>query len=185
MIPAYGDGALLHEAVRSVLAQDSPTWRLTVIDDGGDPRAAGPHPGGALHTDDEERSGAAPRIEEYLAGLGDGRVRYLRNPRTLGINRNFQRCLDEAGADLVVVLGSDDRLLPDYVRTVVEVAERFPAAAWIHPAVRVIDGSGRPTLPLADRIKALMRPRVHGARVLGGQRLTSSLLQGNWMYFPQ
>src|SRR5258706_334508 len=32
-IPAYGDGALLREAVASVLAQDSPQWRLTVVAD--------------------------------------------------------------------------------------------------------------------------------------------------------
>ncbi|MEJ2579503.1 MAG: glycosyltransferase, partial [Kineosporiaceae bacterium] len=162
MIPAYGGGDLLRAAVRSVLDQDSPRWRLTVIDDGGDD----------------------PDLSGFLAGLDDDRIRYRRNPDNLGINRNFQRCVDEARADLVTVLGGDDRLLPDYVRTVTEAAEHHPGAAWIHPAVRVIDGDGRPALPLADRIKAVLRPRVRGARVLGGERLAASLLQGNWMYFP-
>jgi glycosyltransferase involved in cell wall biosynthesis len=163
MIPAYGDGGLLREAVASVLAQDSPDWRLTVIDD----RAG----------DDG--------LGEYLAGLGDARVRYLRNPVNLGINRNFQRCLEEAEHDLVVVMGSDDRLLAGYVRTVAAAAAAHPHVAWLHPGVRVIDGAGRPSLPLADRVKGWVsiRPRG-GPRETGGEELATSLLRGNWMYFP-
>jgi glycosyltransferase involved in cell wall biosynthesis len=168
MIPAYGGSELLREAVASVLAQDAPGWRLTVIDDGADD----------------------PELEAYLIGLArardlaPGQVRYRRNPRNLGINRNFQRCLDESGADLVVLLGSDDRLLPDYVRTVAAAAAAHPDVGWIQPGVLIIDGSGRPVLPLADRVKKLLRPPAGAGRVLGGQALTAALLQGNWMYFP-
>jgi glycosyltransferase involved in cell wall biosynthesis len=176
MIPAYGDGPLLRQAVDSVLGQDSSRWRLTVIDDYGDPPT---EPGG--HTG----AGSVPEpLPEYLAALGDHRVRYLRNPYNLGINRNFQRCLSEADAELVVLLGADDRLRPDYVRTVLEAAERFPDVAWIHPGVRVIDADGRPALPLADRTKAVLRPQAGRGRVMGGELLTASLLRGNWMYFP-
>ena len=122
VLPAYGDGALLREAVRSVLAQDVPHWRLTVVDD----RADAP-------PDD---------LGAWLDALGDPRVRYLANPVRLGINRNFQRCLELATAPLVVVLGADDRMLPHYVRVVSEAAARHPDAAWIHPGVRVIVNSG-------------------------------------------
>jgi len=47
-VPAYGDGLLLRSAVRSVLAQDSAGWLLTVVDDG---RVSCPVPatGEALH----------------------------------------------------------------------------------------------------------------------------------------
>jgi len=27
-------------------------------------------------------------------------------------------------------------------------------------------------------------PRVHGAKLFGGEELAVSLLRGNWMYFP-
>src|SRR5664279_4166137 len=92
MVPAYGDGPLVREAINSVLAQDDKHWRLTVIDDA----AAIEH----------------GELEQWLAGLGDSRVRYLANPQRLGINRNFQRCADESTAEWVVILGADDRLLP-------------------------------------------------------------------------
>lgn len=162
MIPAYGDGPLLREAIASVLAQDSDRWRLTVIDDG-------------LHD---------AGLEAYLRGLADPRVEYRCNPVNLGINRNFQRCLEEARADLVVVMGADDRLLPSYVRTVLAADAEHPLAAWLHPGVRVIDDTGTVVTPLVDRIKARIAPRVHGARVLGGEQLAASLLRGDWMYFP-
>jgi len=34
MLPYYGDVALMQNAVRSVIAQSDPDWRLTVVDDG-------------------------------------------------------------------------------------------------------------------------------------------------------
>lgn len=164
MVPAYGDGPLLRDAVRSVLAQDDSAWRLTVIDD------AASMEDGALAA--------------WLSELGDERVRYLPNPRRLGINRNFQRCADEATADLVVLLGADDRLLPHFVGRVTEIAALHPDAALIHSGAVVIGDDGRPVTPLADRVKAWSAPRVDGLRVMGGEALAVSLLHGNWMYFP-
>ena len=74
MLPHYGRLDLVQETVRSVLAQDDPGWRLTVVDDSGELPDAG--------------------LGAWCAGLGDNRVRYLRNARNLGINRNFQRCVE-------------------------------------------------------------------------------------------
>lgn len=165
MVPAFGDGALVRETVASVLCQRDHRWRLTVIDDG---VSAGR--GGAL----------AP----WLTQLGDDRVRYLANPRGLGINRNFQRCVDEARGELVAVLGADDRLLPHFVGTVREVAAEHPDAAWIHTGAVIIGDDGQPTSPIVDRMKRFSALGVRGRRVVGGEVLAASLLRGNWMYFP-
>jgi cellulose synthase/poly-beta-1,6-N-acetylglucosamine synthase-like glycosyltransferase len=159
MLPAYGDNTLARETIRSVLAQDDPRWRLTVIDDG-----------------------ASGELKSWLADLGEPKVRYLVNEHRLGINRNFQRCADEATADLVLVLGNDDRLLPDFVRRVHGAAEQHPDVAFFHTGATVIDEAGQPALPLADRIKRLVS--IRGGVVTGGERLAISLLRGNWMYFP-
>ncbi|WP_181779438.1 glycosyltransferase [Pseudonocardia pini] len=161
----YGDGPLLREAVTSVLEQDDPGWRLTVLDDGVE----------------EGRSGD---LAGWLAALEDDRIRYLPNPRRLGINRNFQRCVDESTADLVVLLGADDRLLPHFVRRARQVAARFPEASWFHTGAAVIDHRGRRVLPLVDRVKGWTRPRVDGVRQMRGEELATSLLHGNWMIFP-
>lgn len=165
MVPAFGDGVLLRETVHSVLRQHDPHWRLTVIDDGA-------------------AAGLADDHGPWLASLADSRVRYLANPQRLGINRNFQRCVDEARAELVVILGGDDRLLPDFVGRVRKVAGAVPEAAFVHTGAVVIGPDGTLERRLADRIKRVAAPAVRERRVLGGEALAAGLLHGNWMYFP-
>ena len=164
MIPAYGDGPLLRETVQSVLAQTDRDWQLAVIDD-------------AASLED----GSLPA---WLWSLDDSRMRYLANPKRLGINRNFQRCADESRADWVIVLGADDRLLPDCLARVRAVISDFGKASWIHSGATIIDNDGRPSLPMADRVKRRSAPKVRGRRLMAGEDLAVSLLRGNWMYLP-
>lgn len=165
MVPAFGDGAFVRETVRSVLRQDDPHWRLTVIDDGA-----------TIIGDGSLRS--------WLRELGDSRTRYIPNPRRLGINRNFQRCVDEARAELVVIVGADDRLLPHFVGRVRGAAAAFPDAACIHAGAVTIGADGKPVHPMVDRVKRLAARELRGRRVVGGEELAASLLRANWMYFP-
>jgi len=173
MLPAYGNDALVRETIESVLTQRDPRWRLTVVDDG---RHLAP--------------GAAGDLESWLTDLSDPRTRYLANPARLGLNRNFQRCVDEASADLVMLIGADDRLLPDVVGRVHAAAAAHPDAPFVHTGATVIDERGNPALPLADRVKRLTAvrfdaaQRARGWQLSGGEVLASSLLRGNWMYFP-
>lgn len=163
MLPYYGPVDLMQAAVRSVLAQWDPDWRLTVVDDGY------PEPG----------------IPEWFAALGDERIRYLRNERNLGANRNFQRCLGLVEHDVMVILGSDDLMLPGYLSGVRAAFAEFPEATIVQPGVQVIDEHGAPGRGLIDSAKqALYAPRVRVRTELGGEGLAASLLRGNWLYFP-
>jgi glycosyltransferase involved in cell wall biosynthesis len=161
VVPFYGPPAHLQELVSSVLSQTSPDWRLVVVDDA--------WPGDSV----------AP----WLESLGDERIHYLRNQRNLGVNGNFRRCLELAEADHVAFPGGDDLLLPRYVEVVLEAAARTEASV-VQPGVRVIDGTGRTVRPLGDRVKRLLAPRGDGTTVLSGEPLATSLLRGNWAYFP-
>ncbi|EWM14713.1 glycosyltransferase family 2 protein [Kutzneria sp. 744] len=162
LMPYYGDVGLMQDAVRSVLAQDDPDWALTVVDDG-----------------------KAEGVPEWFAELGDERVRYFRNERNLGVTGNFNRCLELARHDRVVLFGSDDLLLPNYVRTIRALDERYPDAGMIQPGVEVIDGDGNPVRTLADETKRrLYAPKITGTRLMTGEELAVSLLRGNWLYFP-
>jgi glycosyltransferase involved in cell wall biosynthesis len=162
VLPHYGDVGLLQAAVRSILGQDDDRWRLTVVDDS-----------------------AEPGLPEWFAGLGDPRVRYERNERNLGITANFQKCLDRVEYERMVMMGSDDIMLPGYVRRVRELAQRHPQAAIIQPGVEIIGSDGTRIRPLVDRAKTrIYRPSFSGTIVLGGEELAASLLRGNWMYFP-
>jgi glycosyltransferase involved in cell wall biosynthesis len=164
MLPFWGDPALLYRTVDSVRAQTDGDWRLTVIDD------AYPDAPVAVH----------------FAELHDPRIRYLRNAQNVGIIENFRTSVRLATAEHLVVLGSDDLLLPDYVAVVRRAAARHPGAAVIQPGVRVIDEHGSEALPLADRVKQrMLRPDTRaGDVVLSGEDMATSLTRGNWLYWP-
>ncbi|MFJ8569948.1 glycosyltransferase family 2 protein [Streptomyces sp. NPDC093514] len=162
LLPYYGDVTLMQDAVRSVLAQDGDDWRLTVVDDGRE-----------------------PGVPEWFEQLADPRVRYLRNERNLGVTGNFNRCVELAEYEYLVLMGCDDLMHPNYLQVVRATADREPTAAMIQPGVRVIGTDGLPFDTLGDRTKRkIYAPKGPGRALLGGEELATSLLRGNWLYFP-
>ncbi|WP_136519421.1 glycosyltransferase family 2 protein [Cellulomonas telluris] len=163
VVPYWGDPEYLRETVASVLAQSDPRWRLTVVDDCYPDAWAG----------------------DYLRGLGDPRVHYVRNEVNRGIAAVFQQCVDLATAEVVAMPGCDDVLLPDYVAVVLSAFERFEHVDVVQPGVRVVDERGRRVRPLVDEVKQrVVRPRASEPRVLSGEPLAVSLLHGDWLYWP-
>jgi glycosyltransferase involved in cell wall biosynthesis len=162
LLPYYGPVDLMQQAVRSVLDQGYGDWVLTVVDDGY------PEPG----------------IAEWFAGLGDPRVHYHRNEQNLGANGNYRKALTFVTQEYAVMMGADDVMLPNYLATVVADLDAHPEAAFAQPGVEVIDEDGVPSSGLVDRVKDVYAPRGSGRRVLGGEALATSLLRGNWLYFP-
>lgn len=162
MLPFWGEPDYLFETVRAVLAQDSPDWRLTVVDD--------------CYPD--------PSVAQYFHDLDDERVSYIRNETNLGITANYEKCVSLASAELVMLLGCDDVPHPDFVSRILKMHRAFPAAAIIQPGVGVIDSEGRTADPFVDRIKRLMMPRARSPRLLSGEPLAASLLRADWLYWP-
>ncbi|WP_457207134.1 glycosyltransferase family 2 protein [Nocardioides sp. P5_C9_2] len=162
LVPYWGDPALLDQALASVLGQTDDRWRVTVIDDAyPDPTARrtwGDHP--------------------------DERISYLRNEQNLGVAGNFERARQLADGALVAFLGSDDLLHPSYVAQAWRVHEAHPTADVIQLGVDVVDEDGRPTDGLTERIKRALKPRGEGPHLLAGEELATSLLRGNWLYWP-
>ncbi|MFJ5922104.1 glycosyltransferase family 2 protein [Kitasatospora sp. NPDC092948] len=162
LLPYYGDVSLLQATVRSILAQTDPDWRLTVVDDGRE-----------------------PGVPEWFAELDDDRVTYLRNEVNLGITNNYRKCLGLIEHEYAVMMGPDDIMLPNYVATVRAALAAHPGATLVQPGVEVIDGSGAVVHTLADETKRrLYAPRFQGRRLMQGEELATSLLRGNWLYFP-
>lgn len=161
-IPFYGDVEFLKVAVKSVLSQSVESWHLTIVDDH--------YPG------DEAQA--------FISEINDSRIVYIRNESNLGVSANFDKCLALAQSDFVTIMGFDDALLPDYVEHILHVISQNPNISMIAPGVEVIDASGLVVNPLIDKIKAHYRKPVLGKGVVGGEKLASSLLKGNWAYFP-
>src|SRR5450432_1084077 len=55
------------------------------------------------------------------ASRRDGRVRFQRNARNLGMSANFNALADAARGEFLVAIGDDDRLLPEFVSRLVGV----------------------------------------------------------------
>ncbi|WP_194409109.1 glycosyltransferase family 2 protein [Microbacterium cremeum] len=160
-VPFWGDPDTFIATIDSVRAQTDPSWRLTIIDDC--------YPG--------------TRVADYVAALDDPRVRYRRNERNVGITENFRRAVAAAEGSHVVVLGSDDMLLPGFVAHMREAIRLHPDVDVIQPGVRVIDAEGAPARSLVDTVKKrLLTPRT--PTTLRGESMAASLLRGNWLYWP-
>lgn len=162
MMPFYGRPDHFMVAVQSVLAQTSPDWRLTIIDDVYPDRAPG----------------------EWAAAISDPRVQYLRNEVNLRPSRNYNKAAELAQSEHMVLMGCDDVMLPGYIDRVTRLLKEHREADVVQPGVIVIDGVGRPTTPLADLAKKLYRPRGHRPSLIRSETLATSLLRGNWTYFP-
>ena len=163
LLPFWGDPDLMRQTVRSVLAQDSDDWLLTVVDD--------------CYPDES--------IAQWFATLDDPRITYHRNETNLGITDNNRACLDRATQDVIVFLGCDDLMYPGYVRTILAAHRDFPDCDIIQPGVDVIDEHGEVVDTLADQVKQrLFMPRADRPTVLSGEELAVSLLRANWTCWP-
>ena len=61
---------------------------------------------------------------------------------------------------------------------------RHPDADIVQLGVEVVDDAGEPTGGLTERIKRGLMPRGDGPHELVGEELATSLLRGNWLYWP-
>lgn len=161
-IPFYSGVAYLERALKSIVAQDDPSWDAYVCDDGSE---AG--------------------IESVVRSHGDGRIRYLRNPGNLGMGRNFNRCIDLAETELVTIVHNDDELKPCYGAKIRAAAERYPGAAALFCRTEVIDENSRPRFSIPDVLKdVLIRPSQTGDVIVEGEPGVRALLRGNFINAP-
>lgn len=162
MLPYYGDVDQMKLAARSVLNQEYSHWRLWVFDDG--------YPS-------EEPA-------RWFKEITDSRVNYQKNEKNLGANGNYRKALERANAEIVVIMGADDIMLPNYLETVVAAFTNFPSADVVQPGVQVIDERGIACLPLADAVKKAYAPKTKEAILLTGEKMATSLVRADWAYFP-
>jgi glycosyltransferase involved in cell wall biosynthesis len=161
-LPFYGDVTFLKEAVASVIAQTNPNWHLLVVDDG--------YP-------DET-------LPAWFAGLADSRISYLRNVENLGANGNFQKCLSLVTSEFCVVMGADDILEPNFINVVANTILKYPEASIIHPGIKTVDENNNEISTRSEVVKLKIRSSLQTNQILFGEALATSLMKGNWMYFP-
>jgi glycosyltransferase involved in cell wall biosynthesis len=121
-VPSYRGASHIAATIDSVLAQSFSDFELVIVDD---------------DSPDE----TAQVVARYL----DPRIRFLRNERNLGAEKNWNRCLQLARGRYFKLLPQDDLLAPDCLARQVDVlaADRKHALALVFCARTVIDVNGR------------------------------------------
>ena len=127
VLPVYGRSELLEAAQSSVLTQTISNWQLLIADDGSD----------AL---------TKRFLERWLTEHADERISWVRRPQNLGLFANLNQAIEEAKTEWVLLLCSDDLLLPSALREIETLRQRWPEAGLILSTFDSInaDGSARP-----------------------------------------
>ena len=162
-VPFYADADRLATALASLVAQRCDDWDAVVVDD----------------------AGPSPEARDVVARIGEGRIRYVRNPENLGLAGNWNRCLELAEHDLVTLFHADDELAPDYVGRVLDTHRAFPDAVAVFTGATVVGPDGTPIFSLPDEVKRFTRPRARNGYVhVFGEPGLVSLLRGQHIFCP-
>ena len=123
-IPTYNRRQLLSCSLRSVLDQDFDDLEIIVSDN--------------ASNDD---------TGDFVASIGDPRVRYERTSENVGLHGNLTRALQLGTGKYRIMLPDDDLMLPGNIRAKVAFMEANPGAGMVHSAFRFLDGQARPYGP--------------------------------------
>ena len=110
VVPSYNHAHFLPIALDSALAQSYSQLEILILDD--------------ASTDE-----TSTIIQPYLA---DPRIRYIRNEQNLGLGRNLNKAISLATGEYITTLGSDDRLMPDYIATSIEFLQQHPEVDLVY-----------------------------------------------------
>jgi glycosyltransferase involved in cell wall biosynthesis len=104
-IPTYQRLTYLQTAVESALAQTYPQIEILI-------------------SQDPATAGLDPAIQTWSQNLADRhpQVRYQANPHNLGLAGNWNAAANAAKGEYIAIIGDDDRLLPTFVETLLNVA---------------------------------------------------------------
>jgi glycosyltransferase involved in cell wall biosynthesis len=118
-IPTYNTARYIGEAIESVLGQDYSDYELIICD-----------------------NASTDETGDICAAYSDPRMRYIRFLELVGQAANWNRCLEHATADYVVILHADDCLRPRFLSRAVATMEATPELVLAHSAVEHIASDG-------------------------------------------
>src|SRR5262245_48750449 len=102
----FNHARYLPESLAGIAAQTRPADEVVIVDDG-------------------STDASVAIIERFAADRPS--VRFIRNPRNLGVQESVSRALQAVSADYLVWTAADDRLLPGFLERSMAALERHPA----------------------------------------------------------
>lgn len=134
-IPAFNTAQFLGAAIESALAQDVDDLEVVVAD-----------------------NASTDGTPELCRRYGDTRFRTVRFEEHVSQAANWNRCLDLARGEFVVLLHADDLLRPGFAAAASDLLGGEPACAFVHCAVEHIDAAGQPMSVQRLRDSAVVEP---------------------------
>ncbi len=123
ILPTHNGARFVEGAIESVLRQTYKDWELIVIDDGS--------------SDNTEE------IVERCQG-GDDRIRLVKNPTNLGIQKTLNKGLRKARGKYIARIDDDDRWIDKYkLERQIEFLSKHPDYVLVGTGVIVVDERGR------------------------------------------
>lgn len=123
-LPVYNGEKYLGEAVDTLLSQTYGDFELVISDN--------------ASTDATEEI-----CRDYAEQ--DSRVRYLRQPRNIGLSPNHNFVVDQARGELFKWAAADDLYGPELLRSCVQALDEHPEAVLAHSWTAAVDAAGNVT----------------------------------------
>lgn len=115
-IPTYNSAQYLGAAIESALAQEYDSFEVVVCD-----------------------NASTDGTPELVARYHDPRLRSMRFEELVGQAPNWNRCLDLATGNYVVLLHADDLLQPKFLTRAAAMLDAHPEVGLVHCAVQHVD----------------------------------------------
>jgi glycosyltransferase involved in cell wall biosynthesis len=119
-IPTFNRAALLKQSIESVLGQSFEDFELIISD-----------------------NASNDGTEGVVRSFDDRRIVYARNPRNLGILKNWNRCLAQSRGEFIAFLPDDDLMMPRNIAAKVLVLARDQNLGLVHSKYHIIDKQGQ------------------------------------------
>ncbi|MEO8456123.1 MAG: glycosyltransferase [Sphingomicrobium sp.] len=119
VVPSFNGAPWLREALDSMLAQTYPNIEILLLDDA---------------STDETPAIAA----EY-----ESRIKYIRQPKNMGIYDNVNVGIAQAKGDLIATYHADDIYLPTMVEEQVSYLQKYPEVGAVFASDILVDADGR------------------------------------------
>jgi len=112
------------------------------------------------------------------------RVSYSKNEKRLGIGGNFNKAIEISSGVFTQICGSDDIFLKNPLETLMLEKFNISEISAVGFDVEIINEISRRLITIPDLVKRLIRPKLKDMTVLDNKKLFSSLMLGDWLYFP-
>lgn len=119
-IPTYNREKYIKQSINSVLDQTYKNFELLILDN--------------CSTDNTGK---------IVKNISDIRIRYLKNERNIGMINNWNKCVELAEGDYLIILGDDDKLYPEFLEHSLTAHQDNPKIGFSFTHCNKVDPDGK------------------------------------------